>query len=99
MRAAVAKPPTMKYKPTAYYDMVSHKMMDEGMLKWMDLAEDERKLRYRSRHFMEHDIHNRDMHHDHQEEQRKLNRQHFDRYKTHVNRGHCIISNQHFEGR
>lgn len=98
-KAEENEPPSSKYKATSYYNPVSGQMTNEGMLKWMDLAEDERKLRYRSRHFMEHDIHNRDMAHDHADEQRKLNRMHFDRYRTHINRGHCIISNQHFEGR
>jgi hypothetical protein len=93
------KPPTMKHRATAFYNPVNHAFKDEEMLQWMDLVEDERKLRYRQKHFMELDVHNRDLAGDHLDQKRKLNRQHWDRHRTEFQRGHNIISNSHFEGR
>lgn len=98
-RRAAQEPPTLKHRPQAYFNPVNHAFIDEERVKWVDLANDERKLRYRTRYIAEHDKHNRDLAQDHQDEQRKMNRIHFDRYRTQIKRGHDIISNQHFEGR
>lgn len=93
------QPPTMKHRATAFYNPINHAFKDEQMLKWMDLVEDERKLRYRTKHFVELDMHNRDLAHDHQTLQRTLNRAHYDKHSTEINRGHNILTNVHFEGR
>jgi hypothetical protein len=93
------QPPTMKHRATAFYNPVNHAFKDEQMLKWMDLVEDERKLRYRTKHFVELDIHNRNLACDNLEQKRKLNRQHWFRHSTERNRGHDIINNHHYEGR
>merc|ERR1719191_569528 len=98
-RKEAQQPPTMKHRPSQWYNPVNHAFHNEEMLKWVDLAEDERKLRYRTRYLAEHDAHNRDLAKDHQDQQRKMNRIHFDRYRTQINRGHDIINNQHFDGR
>jgi len=93
------QPPTMKHRATAFYNPVNHAFKDEQMLKWMDLVEDERKLRYRQTHFVELDVHNRDLAQDHLDQKRELNRAHFDRHRTEIQRGHNILSNHHYEGR
>lgn len=91
--------PSSKHRPTAYYNPVNHEHLNEEMLKWMDLAEDERKLRYRQKYFVEHDLHNRDLAEDHQHQQRKLNRVSIKRFKTQIERGHDIITNHQYRGR
>jgi len=93
------EPPTMKHRATAFYNPVNHAVTDENMLKWMDLVEDERKMRYRKKHFVNLDMQNRGLAGEHQEEQRRLNRQHWDKHRTEIERGHNIITNHHFEGR
>jgi hypothetical protein len=93
------QPPMARHRPSAYFNPVNHAFIDEERIKWVDLADDERKLRYRTRYIAEHDAHNRDLAKDHQDQQRRMNTIHFDRYKQQIKRGHDIISNQHFTGR
>jgi len=98
-RLKAYEPLAMQHRPSQYYNLVNHAVHNEDMLKWIDHAEDERKLRYRTKYVAQHDAHNRGLAIEHQDQQRKMNRVHFDRYKTQMKRGHDIITNQHYEGR
>lgn len=69
------------------------------MLKWMDLAEDERKEQYKNRYILEHNYHLQDMKQDHVENERRLRRIKMARFREPMNRGYDIVTNVGFGGR
>jgi len=91
--------PTQKNRITAFYNPVSHEVSDGDMLKWMDLAEEERKERFKNRYIMQHKWHLQDIKGDHINEERKLNKVSLRRWDGSIKRGYCIVSHQNYHGR
>lgn len=56
MRREACEPPSYNGRPSAHYDMVTHRADDEGTmnLKLLDTLESQRKSRYKGRHVEEH---------------------------------------------
>lgn len=97
-RAQRQIPPTIKNRPTSFYNMINHDVANADMLKWIDLSEDERKERFKNRYIVEHNFHIQDIKHDHIEHTRKLNRVSLDRFEEPIKRGFDIVTNNRFEG-
>eukprot|EP00746_Dinoflagellata_sp_MGD_P163858 gnl/MRDRNA2_/MRDRNA2_92127_c0_seq1.p1 gnl/MRDRNA2_/MRDRNA2_92127_c0~~gnl/MRDRNA2_/MRDRNA2_92127_c0_seq1.p1 ORF type:complete len:590 (-),score=110.26 gnl/MRDRNA2_/MRDRNA2_92127_c0_seq1:11-1702(-) len=98
-RAQKQLPPTVKNRHTAFYNAVNHDIANGDMLKWIDLAEDERKERYKNRYIVEHNLHAQDIKNDHIEHTRKLNRVSLERFQEPIQRGYDIVNNARMEGR
>lgn len=98
-RAVAQVPPSYKHRPTAYYNVLSHEVANQDMLKWMDLAEDERREQYKNRYIIEHNYHLQDMKQDHVENERRLRRIKMNRFKEPIQRGYNILNNVGFHGR
>lgn len=98
-RAQQQIPPSIKNRQTSFYNMVNHDVANADMLKWYDLAEDERKERFKNRYIVEHNYHIQDIKHDHIEHSRKLNRVSLERYEEPIKRGFDIVTNNRFHGR
>jgi len=92
-------PPSQKNRATAFYNPVNNDVCDGDMLKWMDLAEEERKERFKNKYVMEHNWHAQDIKGDHINNERKLNKVSFERYKYPAQRGYCIVSHRRYDGR
>lgn len=67
-------PPSIKHRPSAYYNLLNHEVADAEILASIDLAEDERKERYKNKFIVDHNIHVADMNTDQIVEARKLNK-------------------------
>lgn len=98
-RAVAQMPPTYKHRPAAYYNVLNHEVANQDMLKWMDLAEDERKEQYKNRYIIEHNYHLQDMKQDHVENERRLRRIRMDRFIEPIKRGYDIVTNVDHGGR
>jgi len=100
-RAQQSIPPCVKHRPSAYYDMVTHQVPEgnQDMLQWMDVAEEERKERFKNRYIVEHNFHVQDMRADQVENERRLNRIDPGRFEEPIKRGFDILSNRPHQGR
>lgn len=65
------------------------------MLRWMDLAEDERKERFKNRYIDFHNRHVQDIKNDHINEERKLNKMSLERFQ-YLERGHDLVTNERY---
>lgn len=59
-----------------------------------DLAEDERKERYKNRHIAYHNLHVQDVRQDHINEERRINKVSIDRHRHIEKRGYDILTNE-----
>ena len=48
-KAQAQMPPSIKHRPSAYWNVINHRQANADTLKMIDLAEDERKERYKNR--------------------------------------------------
>lgn len=98
-RSQKSLPPSVKNRHSAFYNLVNHDVANGDMLKWIDLAEDERKERYKNKYIVEHNLHAQDIKNDHIEHTRKLNRVSLERFQEPISRGYDIVNNARMEGR
>lgn len=91
--------PTVKNRESAYWNIVNHRQANADMLKWMDLAKDERKERYKNRYINENNLHVRDMSSDQIENERRLNRIAHERFAEPMRRGFDIVNNKGYMGK
>jgi len=99
-RAFAQVPPTIKNRQAAFYNIVNpDEVHNADMVKWLDLAEDERKERYKNRYIDYHNKGVQDVRHDQITEERRMNKVHVDRFKEEVKRGFDIVTNEHHRGR
>merc|ERR1719305_821760 len=64
----------------------------------IDLAEDERKERYKNRYIVENNLHARDISSDQIENERRLNRMNNERFAEPLRRGDDIVTHDAFQG-
>ena len=94
-RAQELVPPTLKNAPQTRYNILNpDEEHDPDFLKWTDLAEDERKERFKNRYIAEFNAHSRDVRQDHIENERLLNKVSLQRYQGALERGHDIVTNE-----
>eukprot|EP00392_Amoebophrya_sp_AT5.2_P018181 g18656.t1 len=94
-RAFAQVPPTIKNRQAAFYNIVNpDEVHNADMVKWLDLAEDERKERYKNRYIDYHNKGVQDVRHDQITEERRMNKVHVDRFKEEVKRGFDIVTNE-----
>ncbi|CAD7954158.1 unnamed protein product [Amoebophrya sp. A120] len=99
-RALAQVPPTIKNRPSAFYSVINpDEVHNVDMVKWLDLAEDETKERYKNRYIDYHNKHVQDIRHDQITEERRMNKVAIDRFKEPVKRGFDIVTNEHHKGR
>ncbi|CAD7938197.1 unnamed protein product [Amoebophrya sp. A25] len=86
-RALAQVPPTVKNRPSAFYNILNpHEVHDVDMIKWLDLAEDERKERYKNKFIFDHNKHVQDVRGDQITEERRMNKVHVQRFKEPIDR-------------
>eukprot|EP00403_Amphidinium_massartii_P033995 CAMPEP_0178446670 /NCGR_PEP_ID=MMETSP0689_2-20121128/40945_1 /TAXON_ID=160604 /ORGANISM="Amphidinium massartii, Strain CS-259" /LENGTH=408 /DNA_ID=CAMNT_0020071545 /DNA_START=258 /DNA_END=1484 /DNA_ORIENTATION=- len=96
LRHEAVQPPSYTGRPAALHNMITNEAIDPDTLRMVDLAEKERKERYRNRHVKEHNQHVQDLKGDHIREVRKLNRVAHARHAIPLKRGHDIVTNLAF---
>lgn len=96
LRADAQLPPSFKGRESSFYNVVTHKKHDPGMLTLYDEAESQRKDRYNNRYIMEHNWHAQDIKGDHITNVRKLNRTAPERFEETSGRGFDILSNRSY---
>lgn len=95
-KAQCQVPPSIKHRATAYWNPVNHRIHNADTLKWMDLAEAERKERYKNKYIMDNNLHARDVREDQVVNERRLNRIEHERFAEPLRRGYDIVNNQGF---
>jgi len=98
-KAQCQVPPSIKNRPSAYWNIVNHRQANADTLKWQDLAEDERKERYKNRYIMENNLHSRDIKSDAVDNERRLNGVAHERFAEPLRRGYDIVTHDGFNGK
>jgi len=98
-KAQALIPPSIKHRASAYWNVINHKQSNADQLKQMDLAEDERKERFKNRYLVENNLHSRDIASDQIENERRLNRMSHERFAEPMRRGYDIVTHDAFQGR
>jgi len=93
LRHEAVQPPSYQGRAAALHDMITNEPINPEVLAMVDMAEKERKERYRNRHVKEHNQHVQDMKGDHITQVRKLNRVSHARHAIPLKRGHDIVTN------
>merc|ERR1719240_1667590 len=91
-------PPSIKHRPSAYWNVINHRQANADTLKMIDLAEDELQDRYNNRYIVENNLHARDISSDQIENERRLNRMHNERFAEPLRRGYDIVTHDSFQG-
>jgi hypothetical protein len=97
-KAQAQMPPSIKHRPSAYWNVINHRQANADTLKMIDLAEDERKERYKNRYIVENNLHARDISSDQIENERRLNRMNNERFAEPLRRGYDIVTHDAFQG-
>jgi hypothetical protein len=97
-KAQAQIPPTAKHRASAYWNVVNHRQANADTLKMIDLAEDERKERYKNRYIVENNLHVRDIQSDQIDNERRLNRINHENFAEPLRRGFDIVTNSAFNG-
>jgi len=97
-KAQAQMPPSIKHRPSAYWNVINHRQANADTLKMIDLAEDERKERYKNRYIVENNLHTRDISSDQIENERRLNRMNNERFAEPLRRGYDIVTHDGFQG-
>jgi len=97
-KAQAQMPPSIKHRPSAYWNVINHRQANADTLKMIDLAEDERKERYKNRYIVENNLHARDISSDQIENERRLNRMNNERFAEPLRRGYDIVTHDPFLG-
>merc|ERR1719359_2436070 len=97
-KAQAQIPPSIANRPTAYWNLINHRQANADTLKFQDLAEDERKERFKNRYIMENNLHVRDVQSDQVDNERRLNRIEHERFAEPLRRGFDIVTNEGFNG-
>jgi hypothetical protein len=97
-KAQAQMPPSIKHRPSAYWNVINHRQANADTLKMIDLAEDERKERYKNRYIVENNLHARDISSDQIENERRLNRMNNERFAEPLRRGYDIVTHDAFDG-
>jgi hypothetical protein len=91
-------PPTSKHRASAYWNVINHRQANADTLKMIDLAEDERKERYKNRYIVENNLHVRDIQSDQIDNERRLNRINHENFAEPLRRGFDIVTGEGFNG-
>merc|ERR1719174_1015621 len=96
-KAQAQMPPSIKHRPSAYWNVINHRQANADTLKMIDLAEDERKERYKNRYIVENNLHARDISSDQIENERRLNRMNNERFAEPLRQGYDIVTHDAFQ--
>lgn len=96
LRGEEVQPLIYRGSVTNAYDMLNHQVKDRDLLHLIEGADEERKVRFRTRHQLEENTKKMDVAYDARAMQMKANRVAHERFAPTVERGFDILTNQDF---
>eukprot|EP00439_Symbiodinium_sp_Y106_P057532 s1409_g8.t1 len=96
LRGEEVQPLIYRGSVTNAYDMLNHQVKDRDLLHLIEGADEERKVRFRTRHQLEENTKKLDVAYDARAMQMKANRVAHERFAPSIHRGFDIVTNQDF---
>jgi hypothetical protein len=90
------EPPSNRGRPTNFYDMITHRVKDEGMLQMLNAAEEARKHRYKAKFEKERLQRTQDIQFEDLEIIQRCERVAPERHFEQVSHGYDIVTNSYF---